>query len=163
MWRVRQQILMCALRSFSSLVPHMLFRNGRWTDTVCCTLDFSRCGCRRWCRLRSRRQSPYRLCWAWTLRWRCLSDDLSVLTVWPAKEVQKPHDSCLDGRASAGDYFWWPTFLLYGLLMTKKVSSDPERMYSPVSFQQIVLTCSEPRIWIMSDWILMPMTCGILN
>lgn len=27
--------------------------------------------------------------------------------------------------------------------MTKKVSSDPERMYSPVSFQQIVLTCSE--------------------
>lgn len=151
MWCFRQPIPVCVLRTVSSLVPHMLFRNGRWTDTVCCTPDFSRCGCRRWCRLRSRRQSPYRLCWAWTLRWRCLSDDLSVLTVWPVKEVQKPHDSCLDGRGSGGHDFLWPTFLLYGLLMTKKVSSDPDRMYSPVSFQQIVLTCSKPRIWIISD------------
>ena len=32
------------------------------------------------------------------------------------------------------------TFLLYGLVMTRKVSSEPDRMYSPVSFQDIVLT-----------------------
>lgn len=50
--------------------------------------------------------------------------------------------------------------------MTKKVSSDPERIYSPVSFQQIVLTCRESRIWIMSDWHIMlftkPRMCDIL-
>lgn len=32
------------------------------------------------------------------------------------------------------------TFLLYGLLITNLVSSEPDKIYSPVSFQQIVLT-----------------------
>lgn len=32
------------------------------------------------------------------------------------------------------------TFLLYGLLITSLVSSEPDKIYSPVSFQQIVLT-----------------------
>lgn len=107
---------------FSFLVPRMLFRNGRWTDTACCTLDFSRCGCRRWCRLRSRRRSPYRLCGAWTLRWRCLSDDLSVLTVWPAKEIQKPHDSCLDK---------WRRFFLMTYLFIIRVTDDQKGVIWP--------------------------------
>lgn len=42
--------------------------------------------------------------------------------------------------------FWLqPTFLLYGLVITRKVSSDPDRMYSPVSFHDIVLTWGETR------------------
>lgn len=43
--------------------------------------------------------------------------------------------------------FWWrPTFLLYGFVITKKVSSEPDRMYSPVSFQEIVLTCRDTTV-----------------
>lgn len=92
----------------------------------------------------------------------CAEDVCPMTWAYWVFDLQKksgiPHDSCLDGRARGGHYFLPPTFLLYGLLMTRKVSSDPERMYSPVSFQQIVLTC---RIWSQMGFSCQE--CVILN